>query len=116
MINSRNLTNTSLLSRVPGPGKVDIQVIRGHIWGRRQALYSAGLVRQILCNLNVQKATGADGISARLLKMPVPAIANSLTHLFNCSMEIGSLAEGMEGTPCNTVHKQGDKENVGNYI
>ena len=49
------------------------------------------MVRQILCNLNVRKATGADGISARLLKMTAPAIAKSLTHLFNCSMEMGAL-------------------------
>ena len=35
------------------------------------------MVRQILCNLNVRKATGADGISARLLKTTAPAIAKS---------------------------------------
>ena len=44
----RNLTDTSLLSLVPSPGKVDLQMIGCHIWqqqGRRQALYSAGLMR-----------------------------------------------------------------------
>ena len=46
------------------------------------------MVRKIFYNLNVRKATGTDGISARLLKQTTPAIARSLTHLFNCSMEI----------------------------
>lgn len=50
------------------------------------------MVQQFLCNLNVRKATGTDGISARLLKWTAPAIGRSL-DLFNYSMEIGALPE-----------------------
>ena len=40
----------------------------------------------LLKNINVSKATGPDGISARMLKETASAIAPSLTILFNCSI------------------------------
>lgn len=73
------------------------------------------MVRKILYNLNLRKATGTDGISARLLKRTAPAIARSLTHLFNCSMEMGALPEEWKAAHVTPVHKQGDKETFGNY-
>ncbi len=47
----------------------------------------------ILHSLNASKATGADGISARLLKLTAPSISNSLTLLFNHSLQTGSFPE-----------------------
>jgi hypothetical protein len=47
----------------------------------------------ILHSLNVSKATGADGISARLLKLTAPSISNSLTLLFNHSLQTGSFPD-----------------------
>ena len=44
-----------------------------------------------LTNLNVKKATGADGISAKLLRMAAPGIATSLTKLFNYSLKTGQI-------------------------
>ena len=40
----------------------------------------------LLKNINASKATGPDGISARMLKETASAIAPSLTILFNCSI------------------------------
>lgn len=44
-----------------------------------------------------------------------PAIAKSLTHLFNCSLEMGALPEEWKAAHVTPVHKQGDKETLGNY-
>ena len=44
-----------------------------------------------LTNINERKATGADGISAKLLRMAAPGIATSLTKLFNYSLKTGQI-------------------------
>lgn len=44
------------------------------------------MVVKKLASLNVRKATGPDGISAKLLKMVAPVISPSLTSLFNYSL------------------------------
>ena len=43
-------------------------------------------VRQALSNLNINKATGPDGISAKLLKLTAPAICHNICELFNASL------------------------------
>ena len=44
-----------------------------------------------LTTLNMKKAIGADGISAKLLRMAAPGIATSLTKLFNYSLKTGHI-------------------------
>ena len=44
-------------------------------------------VLSYLGKLSIKKATGTDNISAKLLKMTASAIAESLTNLFNYSLE-----------------------------
>ena len=46
-------------------------------------------VFKALHSLDESKATGPDGISARLLQMSAPIISKSLTLLFNASLELG---------------------------
>lgn len=41
-------------------------------------------------SLDTRKATGPDGISARLLTTVAPGIKQSLTSLFNESLELGT--------------------------
>ena len=46
-------------------------------------------VCELLKSLDITKANGPDGISARMLKSTANAIAPSLTKLFNCSIACG---------------------------
>ena len=48
-------------------------------------------VLHMLCDLNMRKSTGIDGISACMLKMAAPNISESLTRLFNISLETGQI-------------------------
>ena len=45
------------------------------------------MVTQHLNHLNVRKATGADGIPAKLLRLAAPGIAKSVTMIFNHSLK-----------------------------
>ena len=45
-----------------------------------------GVVHPVVSSLQVDKATGLDGISARLLKEACPEIVLSLTHIINLSI------------------------------
>ena len=63
-----------------------------------------------LTNLNERKATGADGISAKLLRMAAPGIATSLTKLFNYSLKIGQIPKDWKVAHVTPVPKKGDKE------
>ena len=68
-----------------------------------------------LNKLNVKKATGTDSISAKLLKMAAPAIAESLTSLFNHSLETGEIPSEWKAACVTPVPKKGDKQSVKNY-
>ena len=48
-----------------------------------------GVVDRLVRSLRVDKATGLDGISARLLKEACPEIVPSLTHITNLSIRCG---------------------------
>ena len=46
-------------------------------------------VSKAIKDLNQTKATGSDGISAKVLKMAEPTVSQSLTHIFNESLQAG---------------------------
>ena len=48
-----------------------------------------GVVHRLVSSLRVDKATGLDGISARLLKEACTEIVPSLTHIINMSIRCG---------------------------
>ena len=68
-----------------------------------------------LASINVKKATGPDGISAKLLKMVAPAISPSLTSLFNYSLSQGKFPAAWKEANVTPVPKSGDKHFVNNY-
>ena len=72
-------------------------------------------VQEALNTLNEVKATGPDGISAKLLRMTSSAIAASLTSLFNASLESGRFPDSLKEANITPVFKRGDKQIVGNY-
>ena len=64
-------------------------------------LCSKSEVEKLLIGLNVTKAHGPDGISARMLREAAPAISESMTNLFNFSLQSGTLP--VEGKSANVI-------------
>ena len=72
-------------------------------------------VLKLLLNLNVNKATGPDGIPGRLLKLCAHEIADVLTHFFQASLDQGSLPTDWKQANIVPLHKKDDKTKVSNY-
>ena len=67
-------------------------------------------VIHVLRSLDSNKATGPDGIPARLLKETADVIAPSLCQLFNMSIHSGTVPEECKMANIVPVYKKGDKE------
>ena len=72
-------------------------------------------VLDILCNLDISKATGPDGISPKLLKEYAFQIVQPLCHIFNHSLMSGELPSIWLKANVVPVYKKGDKQLVENY-
>ena len=73
--------------------------------------FSIPEVKKILKSLNVNKATGPDGISNCLLKNT----ADVLAKLFNFSLEAGVFPSDWKTSNVVPVHKKNDAQNSCNY-
>ena len=60
-----------------------------------------------LIGVNVTKAHGPDGISARMLREAAPDILESLTNLFNFSLQSGTLPVEWRSAHVIPVFKKG---------
>ncbi|XP_074606425.1 uncharacterized protein LOC141859465 [Acropora palmata] len=58
-------------------------------------VYSGANVEKLLLGLNTNKATGPDGVTARLLCEAAPSISSSLSRLFNMSLKKGKVSSGV---------------------
>ena len=65
--------------------------------------------------ISANKATGIDGLSARLVKIAAPAIAPSLTKLMNICITTGVFPSAWKVARITPLHKSGDKLNKTNY-
>ena len=74
-----------------------------------------GEVETILKNLDPKKATGVDGIPARILKICPNELAKSLKLLFNLLIQQGCIPQLWRRANIMPVHKDGEKELVCNY-
>ena len=73
-------------------------------------------VLKVLRSLDPNKACGADGISAKLLKMVAPGISQGLTCLFNTSLKNGETPQEWKSAHVTPVPKVGDSEAVTNKL
>ena len=71
--------------------------------------FSEAEVSCVLKSLDSNKATGPDGISARLLKETADVITPSLCELFNRSVLSGTIPEEWKVANIVPVYKKGDK-------
>ena len=70
-----------------------------------------------LKKLDVNKATGLDNVSSRLLKAGAVALSTPLTHIFNhcVSLRTGIVPSKWEISRVTPLFKDGPRTAVGNY-
>ena len=74
-----------------------------------------GHVRDILKGLDVSKATGPDGISARMLKETFSTTALSLTRLIQISLQKQKIPKLWKEATVIPIHKKDSKSEFSNY-
>ncbi|CAB3982691.1 Hypothetical predicted protein [Paramuricea clavata] len=72
-------------------------------------------VQEILKTLDISKATGPDGIPAKLLKETASVIAPSLCKLFNKSLRTGEMPRDWKLANMVPIYKKNEREHVENY-
>ena len=72
-------------------------------------------VKKLLKNLNPHKATGPDGLPAKILKECANEIAPFLTKIFRKAFEEGNVPEDWKKASVTAVFKKGDRHNAANY-
>ncbi len=72
------------------------------------------VLKQLL-SLDMKKATGLDGISAKLLKIGAHCISQSLTYILNMSLKSGIVPTEWKHAKVTPLHKEGNKDDTNNY-
>ena len=72
-------------------------------------------VQKMLKNLNANKAAGPDLISPRLLKELATELAPVLTHLFQATINTGTIPHQWKSANVSPVFKKGDRSKPANY-
>ena len=72
-------------------------------------------VLAVLLSLDVNKASGPDGISNRMLKETARSISSSLTDIFNFSLRVGVYPSQWKEANITPVHKSGPRKKIENY-
>ena len=81
----------------------------------QSVIFTTKDVFQELSQLNPNKACGPDLLTPLLLKRSAEFICESLCHLFNQSMAMGSLPKDWTSANIIPVHKKGDRRTAANY-
>ena len=72
-------------------------------------------VKSEISRIKTSKATGHDRIPPKLLKDSVEVVAESLTNIFNKSIEKGVFPDGLKTTYISPIHKGDNKLDCCNY-
>ena len=80
------------------------------------SLVEESFIQKQLQNLNVNKATGIDNISAKYLKMAAPAIIKPLTKILNLSIQSGIFPDTLKKAKVTPIYKRGSKTDVNNFL
>ena len=76
---------------------------------------TGSIVEQDLRTISLNKATGLDGISIRLLKSALPAISPSLENIYNASISSGIFPDAFKKAKVTPVHKKESTHQRGNF-
>ncbi|CAH2267191.1 jg2924 [Pararge aegeria aegeria] len=77
--------------------------------------FTQSYVRKALFSLDVNKASGPDGIPAVVLKTCAPELTPVLTRLFRHSYSAGTVPSSWKTALVHPVPKKGDKSDPANY-
>jgi hypothetical protein len=66
-------------------------------------------------NLNIKKATGHDGISAKLVKLAKPVVIEPLTSIVNASINTSIFTDKLKIEEVKPLHKKSSLLEKGNY-
>ena len=72
-------------------------------------------VYQLLSTLSSNKATGIDKLSCKIIKIAAPAIADSLTYIFNQAITLSSFPDDRKMARVIPLYKNGHQNIPGNY-
>ena len=72
-------------------------------------------VIQMLSGLSNNKATGIDKISCKIIKIAAPAIADSLTYIFNQAITLSTFPDQWKVARVTPLYKSGQRNIPGNY-
>jgi hypothetical protein len=72
-------------------------------------------VENLLKNINTDKASGPDNISNKVLKSCAEELAPVISHIFQLSLETGSLPTYWRNANISPIFKKGDKHTAANY-
>ena len=72
-------------------------------------------VSKEISKMSIAKATGIDGINSRLLKLSNEYVAQSLTYIFNLSIETGSIPQEWKEGKVTPIFKEGSCHETNNY-
>ena len=108
-----------LLSNMPSPAqshqRVDAVLKRANGNSFSLKPVTVNFVNRQLRLLKSTKATGLDGISARLLKDAAPSISAPLTVIINLSITTAVVPEDWKHARVVPLHKGGDNKSMDNY-
>ena len=76
---------------------------------------SSSFVRKELLQMKSTKATGLDGISARLLKDAAPEVSESITYIINLTISTSTIPSEWKAAKVTPIYKSGDKSDPNNY-
>jgi hypothetical protein len=99
---------------VEGPGYEQDTVYAGEVTLNNIVFMREEVVEQ-LEGLNIYKSIGPDGLHPRVLKETREQLADSLTHIFNLSMESGEVPEDWRVANVTAIFKKGDRQSPSNY-
>lgn len=72
-------------------------------------------VSDLIKSIDTSKATGADGISPKLVHLAGPAIIPSITKLINLSLSHGVVPKSWKEANVIPLYKKGDRSDINNY-
>ena len=76
---------------------------------------SSSFVRKELFQMKSTKATGLDGISARLLKDAAPEVSESISYIINLTISTSTIPSEWKTAKVTPIYKSGDKSDPNNY-